>query len=159
MIYSEITAFGTPGETRTHYLALRRRTLYPGELRGPIWYCAIVTENLECVNKIWEIFYAQMHILSGRPYDRRWDLCTKIMKRKGRIWMIGSSPVRSISPASGDESGRLPGIFLFWSFFHFLLYRYACFGYNKPKCAKIKGNERSNPWTLNLTAISKSWTI
>ena len=26
--------FGTPGETRTHYLALRRRTLYPGELRG-----------------------------------------------------------------------------------------------------------------------------
>ena len=25
--------FGTPGETRTHYLALRRRTLYPGELR------------------------------------------------------------------------------------------------------------------------------
>lgn len=24
---------GTPGETRTHYLALRRRTLYPGELR------------------------------------------------------------------------------------------------------------------------------
>ncbi len=25
---------GTPGETRTHYLALRRRTLYPGELRG-----------------------------------------------------------------------------------------------------------------------------
>ncbi len=26
--------FGTPGETRTHYLTLRRRTLYPGELRG-----------------------------------------------------------------------------------------------------------------------------
>ena len=34
VIYGEITAFGTPGETRTHYLALRRRTLYPGELRG-----------------------------------------------------------------------------------------------------------------------------
>ena len=34
VIYSEITVFGTPGETRTHYLALRRRTLYPGELRG-----------------------------------------------------------------------------------------------------------------------------
>ena len=27
---------GTPGETRTHYLALRRRTLYPGELRGRV---------------------------------------------------------------------------------------------------------------------------
>ena len=27
---------GTPGETRTHYLTLRRRTLYPGELRGHI---------------------------------------------------------------------------------------------------------------------------
>lgn len=27
---------GTPGETRTHYLALRRRTLYPGELRRHI---------------------------------------------------------------------------------------------------------------------------
>ena len=26
--------FGTPGETRTHYLTLRRRTLCPGELRG-----------------------------------------------------------------------------------------------------------------------------
>ena len=25
---------GTPGETRTHYLTLRRRTLCPGELRG-----------------------------------------------------------------------------------------------------------------------------
>ena len=40
MIYEDcrdlikITAVGTPGETRTHYLALRRRTLYPGELRG-----------------------------------------------------------------------------------------------------------------------------
>ena len=34
VIYGEITVFGTPGETRTHYLALRRRTLYPGELRG-----------------------------------------------------------------------------------------------------------------------------
>ena len=26
--------FGTPGETRTHYIPLRRRTLYPGEVRG-----------------------------------------------------------------------------------------------------------------------------
>lgn len=24
---------GTPGETRTHYIPLRRRTLYPGEVR------------------------------------------------------------------------------------------------------------------------------
>ena len=47
VIYGEITAFGTPGETRTHYLALRRRTLYPGELRGRMhkhctekkWWC------------------------------------------------------------------------------------------------------------------------
>lgn len=28
---------GTPGETRTHYLTLRRRTLYPGELRGHVF--------------------------------------------------------------------------------------------------------------------------
>ena len=28
--------FGTPGETRTHYIPLRRRTLYPGEVRGRI---------------------------------------------------------------------------------------------------------------------------
>ena len=27
---------GTPGETRTHYIPLRRRTLYPGEVRGHI---------------------------------------------------------------------------------------------------------------------------
>ena len=31
-----LVGFGTPGETRTHYLALRRRTLYPGELRRRI---------------------------------------------------------------------------------------------------------------------------
>ena len=37
VIYGEITVFGTPGETRTHYLALRRRALYPGELRGHIY--------------------------------------------------------------------------------------------------------------------------
>ena len=29
-----LAPFGTPGETRTHYLTLRRRTLCPGELRG-----------------------------------------------------------------------------------------------------------------------------
>ena len=27
---------GTPGATRTHYIPLRRRTLYPGEVRGRI---------------------------------------------------------------------------------------------------------------------------
>lgn len=27
-------AFGTPGATRTHYIPLRRRTLYPGEVQG-----------------------------------------------------------------------------------------------------------------------------
>lgn len=33
---------GTPGETRTHYIPLRRRTLYPGEVQGRMvdspWY-------------------------------------------------------------------------------------------------------------------------
>ena len=33
MTYKVMRFFGTPGETRTHYLTLRRRTLYPGELR------------------------------------------------------------------------------------------------------------------------------
>ena len=28
--------FGTPGATRTHYIPLRRRALYPGEVRGHI---------------------------------------------------------------------------------------------------------------------------
>ena len=27
---------GTPGETRTHYIPLRRRTLYPGEVQGHV---------------------------------------------------------------------------------------------------------------------------
>ena len=27
---------GTPGEARTHYIPLRRRTLYPAEVRGQI---------------------------------------------------------------------------------------------------------------------------
>lgn len=31
---------GTPGATRTHYIPLRRRTLYPGEVRGRMrCYC------------------------------------------------------------------------------------------------------------------------
>lgn len=30
----DAAVFGTPGETRTHYIPLRRRTLYPGEVRG-----------------------------------------------------------------------------------------------------------------------------
>ena len=33
---------GTPGEARTHYLTLRRRTLYPGELRGHIYEIRLV---------------------------------------------------------------------------------------------------------------------
>ena len=48
MISGEITAFGTPGETRTHYLALRRRTLYPAELLAHIG--DIVTDFLITVN-------------------------------------------------------------------------------------------------------------
>ena len=50
MISGEITAFGTPGETRTHYLALRRRTLYPGELRGQ--NDGIITDFLITVNVV-----------------------------------------------------------------------------------------------------------
>ena len=43
-----MASFGTPGETRTHYLALRRRTLYPGELRRLIAH----------------IFYSRKYLLS-----------------------------------------------------------------------------------------------
>ena len=42
--------FGTPGETRTHYLTLRRRTLYPGELRGRVCY-SIVPKKIHSVNE------------------------------------------------------------------------------------------------------------
>ena len=49
VIYSEITAFGTPGATRTHYIPLRRRTLYPGEVRGHVPY--IVLKIFSAVNK------------------------------------------------------------------------------------------------------------
>ena len=49
VIYGEITVFGTPGETRTHYLALRRRALYPGELRGH--NASILPKNGCAVNK------------------------------------------------------------------------------------------------------------
>ena len=31
------STFGTPGETRTHYIPLRRRALYPGEVRGQLF--------------------------------------------------------------------------------------------------------------------------
>ena len=40
---------GTPGATRTHYIPLRRRTLYPGEVRGRV-YC-IVTKKKTSVNQ------------------------------------------------------------------------------------------------------------
>ena len=50
VIYGKITVFGTPGETRTHYLALRRRALYPGELRGHS-NNSIVPKNSRYVNK------------------------------------------------------------------------------------------------------------
>ena len=41
MIYSEITAFGTPEGIRIPDLPLRRRTLYPAELLGhmSVQYC------------------------------------------------------------------------------------------------------------------------
>ena len=42
VICGKITVFGTPGETRTHYLTLRRRTLYPGELRGHVYEIGLV---------------------------------------------------------------------------------------------------------------------
>ena len=42
VICGKITVFGTPGEARTHYLTLRRRTLYPGELRGHIYEIRLV---------------------------------------------------------------------------------------------------------------------
>ena len=67
VIYGEITVFGTPGETRTHYLALRRRTLYPGELRGHDVTQSIVPKKRAAVNKTWENFlwedkeYANIH--------------------------------------------------------------------------------------------------
>lgn len=33
---AETCPFGTPGATRTHYIPLRRRTLYPGEVQGRV---------------------------------------------------------------------------------------------------------------------------
>ena len=32
----ELRQFGTPGATRTHYIPLRRRALYPGEVQGHV---------------------------------------------------------------------------------------------------------------------------
>ena len=58
VIYGEITVFGTPGETRTHYLALRRRALYPGELRGHLVTQSIVPKNGADVNKRKEILFS-----------------------------------------------------------------------------------------------------
>lgn len=49
---------GTPGATRTHYIPLRRRTLYPGEVRGlmrrdnPQFSLNIVTHLPELVNRL-----------------------------------------------------------------------------------------------------------
>lgn len=39
---------GTPGATRTHYIPLRRRTLYPGEVRGRMrCYCTAKTRGCQ----------------------------------------------------------------------------------------------------------------
>ena len=65
---------GTPGETRTHYLALRRRTLYPGELRRhncPISGLYILTKKSYSVKKIRHIFCKHKHILLCSLFERR----------------------------------------------------------------------------------------
>ena len=66
-LWRGLWVFGTPGETRTHYLTLRRRTLYPGELRGHDVTQSIVPKKRAAVNKTWENFlwedkeYANIH--------------------------------------------------------------------------------------------------
>ena len=64
---------GTPGETRTHYLALRRRTLYPGELRRhicPVSGLYILTKKSYSVKKIRHIFWQGKHILLHSHSER-----------------------------------------------------------------------------------------
>ena len=67
MIYGEITVFGTPGETRTHYLTLRRRTLYPGELRGHNLRRVLYRKKVALSMKMRHIFPGRVHIVLGKP--------------------------------------------------------------------------------------------
>ena len=60
---------GTPGETRTHYLALRRRTLYPGELREQITL-ALYRKFLLLSTKRRHIFLPPGHILAKENEGR-----------------------------------------------------------------------------------------
>ena len=53
--------FGTPGETRTHYLTLRRRTLYPGELRGRM-LCKVLYPKKSLLSIKCSIFFAHRRI-------------------------------------------------------------------------------------------------
>ena len=90
---------GTPGETRTHYLALRRRTLYPGELRGQIYIllrgrtlCVRLRASLRSV--------ACLHAACGR--------CIQV-SYGGKCFFILSNPLRSVNAT--EEKSLKPPIF------------------------------------------------
>ena len=123
-----VCEFGTPGETRTHYLTLRRRTLYPGELRGhkiPM----IVTKKRRSVNTIPHIFHLPYHILS-RMERRRERECAKQTTVPRTLRICCTMRMRG-TPANGRLTElRLGFFFIFPTIFQFLLYTLPPFGYN-----------------------------
>ena len=86
----QLQAGGTPGETRTHYIPLRRRALYPGEVRG-------------------QLFSFHLHGDRGQGALRQ-------IPRNGVPFILlqGSKPCqeRIASPTGSDseETGRLMGV-------------------------------------------------
>ena len=69
------TFSGTPGATRTHYIPLRRRALYPGEVRGLIELKLAESERpLLCLGGDRSILlsYEGAYIASILPHTRRY---------------------------------------------------------------------------------------
>ena len=129
VIYGEITVFGTPGETRTHYLALRRRTLYPGELREQITL-ALYRKFLLLSTKRRHIFLPPGHILAKENEGR--EAVCRGSKAKW-IWRIFCSMRTAEVPASAEGNRALETQS---TFFIFLFTEYGNSGIICPEIGK-----------------------
>ena len=105
--------FGTPGETRTHYIPLRRRTLYPGEVRGHIQklfsYTRLRDSNGSIVRR--RSLYpaelqAHMKLWGERTPPRRMSSAPIVLPGKGggrnRLPDMGSGASPRSGPPAGD---------------------------------------------------------
>ena len=129
--------FGTPEGIRIPDLPLRRRTLYPTELLAHILeYCTEKQHPCQPKTKFYpQANFSRNHGSSFCILDfccgKGEEECARTM-RSMPTSMTGSTAMLRADQAKDDENrASLPGFLIYC---HFLLYRKAEIGYNKPKC-------------------------